>query len=126
MKQLAIVTIFGMLGVLTRYGLGQWAAKAFPTSLPWFTFGINISGAFLMGVIYILGVERISMSPELRAGLTVGLLGGFTTFSAYCIESIRLWESGEPMLAVFYYFGSPALGLAACYGAVSLMRSLLN
>lgn len=126
MKQLALVTLFGMLGVVTRYGLGHWGLKAFPTSLPWVTFGINIVGAFVMGIVYVLGVERSSIPAELRTGLTVGLLGGFTTFSAYCIDAIRLWESGELMLAVIYYLGSPALGLAACYGAVTLMRAVLS
>ncbi len=126
MKQLAFVTLFGVLGVVTRYGLGSWALKAFPTAVPWFTFGINIVGAFLMGIIYVLGVERSAIPQELRTGLTVGLLGGFTTFSAYCIDALRLWESGDTMLAIFYYLGSPALGLLACYGAVVLMRTVLG
>lgn len=125
MKQLVLVALFGMLGVTARYGVSHWALKTFPSSLPWFTFGINIIGAFLMGIIYVLGIERSTIAPELRTGLTVGLLGGFTTFSAYCMEAIRLWENGAMMQAALYYVGSPIVGLAACYGGVTLVRALL-
>jgi CrcB protein len=126
MKQLSLVIAFGVIGVSTRYGLGLWVLKHFPASLPWSTFVINIIGAFLIGIIYVLGIEGSQISPELRTGLTVGLLGGFTTFSAYCMEAIRFWEGGERVLAAFYYLGSPALGLVACYGGVALVRSILG
>jgi CrcB protein len=124
MRPLFLVIAFGAIGVSLRYALGLWVLKHFPASLPWSTFAINVVGAFLMGMIYVLGVERSQISPELRMGLTVGLLGGFTTFSAYCMEAIRLWEGGAWLQAAFYYLGSPALGLVACYGGMILVRSL--
>ncbi|WP_141733759.1 fluoride efflux transporter FluC [Oligoflexus tunisiensis] len=124
MQQLALVIVFGALGVTLRYGISLWALKAVPQAFPWATFVINIVGAFLMGVLYVLGLDRISLAPEIRTGLAAGFLGGFTTFSAYCNESLRLWEGGERVMAALYYFGSPAFGLLACYGGVALMRTL--
>jgi CrcB protein len=115
-----------MIGVLFRYWISALALKYFQSSLPLGTFAINIVGSFLIGAIYVLGFERAMISPELRVGLVVGFLGGFTTFSAYSIESIRLLQRGELLLATIYLVGSPAIGLAACYGGMISMRSLGN
>jgi CrcB protein len=76
-QQLALVIVFGVLGVSLRYGISLWAMKTVPQAFPWATFVINSIGAFLMGVLYVLGMDRLVISPELRTGRAAGCLGGF-------------------------------------------------
>ena len=113
------IAIFGLLGVFSRYYLGLGISKVLPPPFPYGTFLINITGAFVIGVIHVLGVERASMSPDLRIGVMVGFLGGYTTFSSYCLEMARLTEEAEFTYAAIYFLLSPVLGyLAALLGMV--------
>jgi fluoride exporter len=121
--QTAWVGILGLLGVLCRYGVDRLFI-AQTTSFPIGTFGINILGAFLAGVVYTLGSGKILISPEIQTGLMVGFLGGFTTFSAYCLQSVRLIESGKYSNAFIYLSVSPILGVAAVMAGIKLARAL--
>jgi len=117
----------GMAGVLCRYSLqvmgeGLQLTEYFPLT----TFLVNTSGAFLAGIIYVLAVEHLSLTEEVRAALLIGFLGGFTTFSAYCLETHRLLSLGQYLTAGTYFFLSPLLGLVACYGGVALSRHFLR
>lgn len=118
------IAIFGLLGVFSRYYVGLGISKILPPPFPYGTFLINLSGAFVIGVIYVLGIERASLVPEVRIGIMVGFLGGFTTFSSYCLEAVRLMEEAEYFKAALYWLGSPVLGYFAALGGMLLTRAV--
>src|SRR4051812_46335426 len=100
--RLIYIIFFGILGVLSRYYAGVYVSGVLEPSFPYGTFLINMTGAFLIGVIQVLGAERAVLTPDLRIGIMVGFLGGYTTFSTYCLESVQLLEEGELGAAVLY------------------------
>lgn len=119
---LVYILLFGMAGVLARYSVSAFVTHHFESQFPFATLGINILGSFLIGVVYVLAVERSAISPELRLGLMVGFLGGFTTFSSYCLETIRLLEDAQYFYATLYLTLSPALGLGATFAGIFMIR----
>lgn len=122
MQRLLILSGFGLLGIFTRYGfnLGHaWLFERMPVQnhwlrLPWATIAANMIGSFLAGFIAAYWVDRGRVSEDLRIGLFVGFLGGFTTFSAYTLESVKLMQNATPWPAIAYAVGSPLLGISAC------------
>lgn len=113
---LAVVALGGALGSLARYGLGM-AFPAAPAGFPWATFAINVSGSLLIGVLMALVSGEWAARPLIRPFLAVGVLGGFTTFSAYIVDAQRLFEAGAVVTALAYVFGTLALALTAVHGA---------
>lgn len=117
------ILLLGSLGILARYYCGLWFEKFFPSIWPLATFSINILGSFLIGIIYVFGMESAAISFELRLGLMVGLLGGFTTFSAFSLEAVRLFETLGIFYALCYLFFTPVFGfLSALLGIVLARR----
>ena len=116
------VAIGGILGVFSRYYMGPWVGRFLLPPFPYGTFVINILGAFLIGLVYVLADERALMSPEVRTGIMVGFLGGYTTFSSFCLEGIRLIEDSEYWFAALYVIGSPVAGLLATAAGILLGR----
>jgi len=102
----------GALGALLRHGATLWTSGRLGTGFPWGTLGVNILGCFLLGLLAIAFL-RFEVTPTFRLFLTTGLLGGFTTFSAFSLESVQLWQNGAPGLAVAYVLASVLLGIAA-------------
>ena len=115
------VGIGAFLGANARYWVGGWAADRFGTVFPYGTFLINMSGSFAIGLCVALFAERM-VSPNWRLFVTVGFLGGYTTFSSYSYEALRLIEDGAYLLALSYLFGSPILGLVGCWAGVVIGR----
>jgi CrcB protein len=115
----------GVGGVL-RHGVNLVSLKSFGPGFPVGTLAINIVGSGLMGIVAgWFAFKAASDAPqELRLFLATGILGGFTTFSAFSLDAILLWERGEIMLAVAYVAGSVVLSLAALVGGLALMRGL--
>ncbi len=122
--QLLLIGGFGIAGVLLRYALASLLNSPSPGNFPWGTFIINIAGALLVGIVYTLGVEKAAFSPELRIGIIVGFLGGFTTFSAFCLESVQLVQEGRLAQAGLYLVLSNVLGVAAAAAGIVLARNL--
>jgi CrcB protein len=123
--KLVYIGAFGMAGVLARYLLGE-ASSALPLpSFPWGTFLVNLLGAFLIGLAFVAGTEKALLSPELRLGLTVGFLGGFTTFSALALESVALYSEGRAWHAALYLTLTNLLGVGAVLAGISLGRVLI-
>lgn len=120
------IGLFGVTGVFARYFMGLAVGRAIPNPFPYPTFFINIAGAFVIGVVYAFGVERAAIPADLRVGLMVGLLGGFTTFSSYCLELSRLLEESEYLYAALYFCLSNALGLAATILGLAVTRYLVK
>ena len=119
----AVVTGAGIGGGL-RYVLGGWIAERWGASFPWGTFAVNVSGAFLLGVVMALSVERSLIPPAWRLFLGVGILGGYTTFSTLSYESIALMQRGLMMQGALNMFGSALAGLAAVFAGIVVGRMI--
>ncbi|MGI9658999.1 MAG: fluoride efflux transporter FluC [Gaiellaceae bacterium] len=112
MPTVLAVAVMGGLGALARYGLDRAFARPGVT-FPWPTVLANVSGSFLIGLLFALAIERTHGPSWVRIGLAVGLLGGFTTFSTFSLQTFRLIENGSHGAAIGNALGSLALGLVA-------------
>jgi fluoride exporter len=111
-----LIGLGGAAGVLARYGLGTLVS---PESLPWLTIGINIVGSFLLGFL----VATAAWFPqEVRMGLAIGLLGGFTTFSTFSVDVFLALDKGEVGTAAALTAASVAFGVGAAAGGYFLGR----
>ncbi|KAF0112744.1 MAG: putative membrane protein involved in chromosome condensation CrcB-like [Rhodospirillaceae bacterium] len=123
-KILLAVAGGGALGAMARYVtmslMGHFAGAAFP----WGTLFVNVTGSFLMGALVEFGVTRWAMTPETRAFLVVGVLGGFTTFSTFTLDIVTLMERHVSFGAFLYVLLSVTLGLAAFFAALVVVRFL--
>ena len=124
MRIAVAVAVASALGGLCRYALGGVIARRAPGGFPWETFAINISGAFAIGVLFVLLVEEHTSAAWLRAALLVGLLGSYTTFSTWTLETWRLVEDGALGLAFANVGGSTVAGLAATWVGLAAGRAL--
>lgn len=93
--QIVYIGIFGALGCVTRYLASGWTYNLLGRSLPYGTLMVNVIGSFFLGLLMEGSLRSTLLSPELRIGLTVGFMGGFTTFSTFSYETIRLIEEGS-------------------------------
>lgn len=118
------VTVGAGIGGALRYVIGGWMAERWGTSFPWHTLAINIGGAFLLGMLMALSVERSVLPSSVRLFLGVGVLGGFTTFSTLSYESLTLIERGLVGQAVGNMLGSVVLGLIAAALGLIVGRAL--
>lgn len=114
------IGLFGLAGIYARYIVNLASHALYPGGV-WGTLAVNIAGSFAAGLIYTFAVERGALSADLRTGILVGFLGGFTTFSAFSLEAARLSEA-DTWTAVLYLVVSPAAGFAAAKGALELAR----
>mgnify|MGYP000344217302 FL=1 len=119
MKHVLIVAVAGALGALSRYGLLQLVGSRF---FPWGTFAINVIGSCLMGLAYVIIVEKTLVSPDMKPLFMVGFLGAFTTFSAFSFEAWLLMERGELLHAVSYIALTVLLCIAALAFGVFVAR----
>ena len=117
------VAVGGALGSLLRYFLAGAIQPAWWPGFPFGIFIVNVSGGFAMGVIVALGAVKFQMPQELRAFLTVGILGGYTTFSTFSLDSALLIERGAWAQAAAYVVGSALLSIAALFAGLWLVRA---
>ena len=118
------IGVAGALGAVARYGLDRFVGRRVSGEFPWGIFAVNISGAFVLGVLFTLLTERWRPDAWLRDSLTVGFLGAYTTFSTLSLDSYRLFARGEPGLALANLAGSVTVGLAAVYLGILAGRAL--
>jgi CrcB protein len=120
---LAQVALGGALGASARYLTNVAVLRGIGPGFPWATVIVNVLGSFLMGVLVVWLAERGAM--RLAPFLMTGILGGFTTFSAFSLDAVALWDRSEPMLALAYVGGSVVLALTALVAGMALTRGLL-
>jgi CrcB protein len=123
MRTVLAVALAGALGALARWGIGAWSGHRFPT-FPWGTMVINVSGSFILGVMFAVLVERNVGSTTLRLALMTGLLGAYTTFSTFSLETFRLFEDGATGSALANIGFSVILGLLAVWLGVVAGRAV--
>lgn len=121
---LLAIAVFGALGCLARYGVTLVVKGTLGGGFPYATLFINVVGAFLMGFLLILTIERLTIGPHLRAGILTGFLGGFTTFSTYALETVLLAEQGSPGKSVLYVALSTMIGVFAAFAGAYIGRLL--
>ena len=124
MRVTIAIAAAGALGALARYGLEGAVSRRFPTAFPWGTFVVNVSGALVLGFVFTLFTEHLTVAPWLRSAATIGFLGAYTTFSTLSLESYRLLEDGAIALALANMLGSAAAGLVAVYVGVVAGRAI--
>ena len=120
---LVLVMIGGGIGAGSRYLLGSWLHAQLGTGFPWGTFAVNAIGSFLIGVVFSLA-QHGSISPTVTLFLTVGVLGGFTTFSAFSYETLQLISGGNVGASFLNVAGQFAVSLMAVYLGFALVRVL--
>jgi len=116
-----LAAIGGALGSAARYLTGAAAVIAFGANFPWGTMIVNVVGSFLMGFLTGLAVYRSAIGPDLRVFLTTGILGGYTTFSAFALDTSFL-AGRQLSLAAGYVLGSLVLSIAALYLGIALSK----
>lgn len=120
-----MVAAGGALGALARWQLAGWATRGFGPAFPFGTFAVNVTGGLAMGLLAAALLER-SAGDLSRAApfLITGILGGFTTFSAFSLDAVHLLERGRPGLAALYVGGSVALSIGALWAGLALGRAI--
>jgi len=125
MRELISIACLGWLGILSRYGIDRIALK-YSMPIPFQTWGINILGSFLASIVFVIGIEQGAIPSDLRTGLMVGFLGGFTTFSAYSLQTALLFDKKAVGPMLIYFVGSPVLGLSAALAGLWVARTLFS
>jgi CrcB protein len=119
-----LVGVGGFIGANARYVLSRWIGLIIDTRFPLGTFVVNISGAFALGIIGTLAVERlVPNSDEMRLAVGVGFLGAFTTFSTFSFEAHALFEDGSWLTALTNIFLSTFAGLLAVRAGIVVARA---
>lgn len=118
------VALGGAIGSVARYLGGIGVGKIFNLDFPWGTLIINIAGSFLIGVFVESFALRWNLPQAMRVFLTVGICGGFTTFSTFSLESYLLIDRGELGAAVAYIAASVVVSILALFGGLQLVRAI--
>ena len=124
MKSYLLVFVGGGLGASLRHAVNMISARGLGTAFPWGTFIINISGSLVMGLIAGYLAFKGGASQPWRLFLMTGILGGYTTFSAFSLDAVLLYERGEIASALFYVLGSVVLSIAGLFAGLALVRHL--
>lgn len=124
MQVVLFIAGFGALGCLARYYLSGWAYDLLGRSFPYGTFIVNILGAFIIGLVMEFGMRSTLLPVSLRIGLTIGFLGGFTTFSTFSYETFRLLEDGSFFVATTNVLGSVIVCLIFTWLGIHTARYL--
>lgn len=124
---LILVAMGGAIGSMARYGVSSLVVKQVnPVNFPWGTFSVNVLGCMLAGVFLLVAESMQSISQEARLFVVTGLLGGFTTFSAFGIETLGLLRRGEMLIAISYASLSIIVGVLAMWLSYSLLKVMFN
>lgn len=117
----------GGLGALLRYGVTIGIAQRLGPGFPWWTFVINVTGSFVIGIVAELTQTRaFAAAPFIRIFFMVGVIGGYTTFSTFSLDALTLINERAGLMASLYVIGSVVFGIAAALCGVAMTRALAN
>jgi CrcB protein len=119
-----LVGIGGFFGSIARYLVDRNVSRLAAGAFPWGTFVVNISGSFVVGLLFALIVDRSALPGHLRAPLSIGFVGAYTTFSTLLLESWRMVEDGAWQFAIINIGGSIAVGLVAVIAGLLVGRAV--
>jgi CrcB protein len=122
--QLIAIACGGAIGALSRFGLQQWIVTLYSGRFPLAIFVANSIGSLILGLVYVLIVEKGLLPEVWRPFLMIGLLGAFTTFSTFSLDSIRLIEQGDWLVALGNIFANVVVGLIAAFIGMYIGRWL--
>lgn len=125
MLNIVLVAAGGAFGSVCRYLTGILMTRLLGPAFPWGTITVNIVGSFAIGLLTELVARRFDASLEMRLLLVVGILGGFTTFSSFSLDTVALIEKGAVSSAVIYVFSSVVVSLVATFAGFAVGRALL-
>ena len=124
MLQIISIAGGGAIGALLRFWMSNGVYALLGRAFPYGTLAVNTLGSIIMGLLYVFMLERMEVSPEWRAALLIGLLGAFTTFSTFSIETMNLIEAGEISKAGLNMFLSVALCVTGCWLGMIMGRQI--
>jgi CrcB protein len=124
MFNLLLVAVGGAIGASLRHLVNIGAMRLVGSGFPWGTMAVNVAGSLAMGVFVEVLARRFNASNELRLLVATGVLGGFTTFSAFSLDFAALWDRGAAAAAIFYAAASVLLSLAAIFAGMWLARAV--
>lgn len=120
---IAAVALGGAIGSVGRYLVSAiWLPAAGPHAVPWGTLAVNVAGSFLYGLLFAVLTQYLPHGGTLRVALLAGFLGGFTTFSSFSFETVRLFQEGQPALAIGYVLASVLSCLLAVWLGLWLVK----
>ncbi len=122
--QWVAIALGGALGSVLRFAATGYLTPLLNYRFPLGTFVVNIVGSFLIGVAYVLLVEKATLPAEWRLFFITGILGGFTTFSAFSLEILQMWQEGHVFNALVYASSSVILGLLMAFVGMALTQKL--
>jgi fluoride exporter len=122
--QIVSIAAGGAIGALLRFWMSNGVYALLGRAFPYGTLAVNALGSIIMGLLYVLMLERMEISAEWRAALMIGLLGAFTTFSTFSIETMNLVEAGEISKAGLNMFLSVALCVTGCWLGMVMGRQI--
>ncbi len=121
-RSVLLVGIGGALGSMLRYLVQIFVSRQIPVHFPWGTLLVNLTGCFLIGLFYSLSLKHIAFNPEWRLFLITGICGGYTTFSAFSLETMLLMKEGSVFPALVYILTSVVMGVLATVAGAAIIQ----
>jgi len=118
------VAMGGALGAMARYAVSTWVFQVSSHKFPYATLTVNVLGSFVMGILFVVIIERSALPVEMRSLWMIGFLGAFTTFSTFSLDALGLWQNGHLFMALLYVLATVVLCLLAISSSIWLTRLL--